>query len=94
MADDKKNKGGVETATSPDIHDQDECVFEVVYPKGVLENGRFVPQGELIMLRRGHALAQNTTESETYRLVKTVRHVHGPSLSYEGVAYDGPKRIS
>ena len=80
-------------------HDQDEVVVEVVFPQGVKENGNVHRKGDKLVLKRGHAVAQNKPGRPVYRIVRTIQYVNDPSAvstatDYEDVVEDGPLEIS
>ncbi len=80
-------------------HDQDQCVVEVVYPKGVVENGNTYRQGEQLVLPRRHANSQNKPGRPVYRVVRTLKYVNDPTavstaIGYEEEVDEGPLKIS
>ncbi|MCK4624569.1 MAG: hypothetical protein KAV00_04605 [Phycisphaerae bacterium] len=93
MSDKTKSKPTM-PAPPYETHDQDLVVVEVVFAKGVREDGRVYRCGETLTIRRGHALAQNTPGRQVYRILATAIYQNGPADQAEELLDEGPLEIS
>ena len=86
-----KTEKTVATATFEE-HPRDLVAAEVVFPRGIRENGRVYKCGEVIAIDRGHAMAQNKPDKKVFKILRTVRYKNDPNpdANYEEQPEDGP----
>ena len=75
-------------------HDQDTVVVEVLWPKGVKDDGKVYHQGQLYVTKRGHARGQNAPGRQVLRVVRTVLYYNGPEVLAEESVGEGPLELS